>query len=150
MIRKMCTEDLVSVDRIEKDSFSDPYRMDQYEYELNDSPVSCLYVYEKEGEVVGYIDFWITFEACQLTKIAVDKNFRKLGIASEMIDFMVEEAIEQGCEAILLEVRKSNVTAQKLYEKHDFMEINVRKEYYPDNYEDAIVMGKVIGGLNDE
>lgn len=147
MIRKMCVEDLERIDPIEKESFSDPYRMDQYEYELNDSPVSCLYVYEKDGEILGYIDFWITFEACQLTKLAVKKEARKQGIASEMIDFMVEEAIKQECEAILLEVRKSNIAAQKLYAKHDFLEINVRKEYYPDNYEDAIVMGKVIGGL---
>lgn len=149
MIRKMCMEDLVVVDKIEKESFSDPYRMDQYEYELNDSPVSCLYVYEKDGEIVGFIDFWITFEACQLTKLAVAKKARKQGIASEMIDFMVEEAEEQGCEAIFLEVRKSNLAAQKLYEKHDFLEINIRKEYYPDNYEDAIVMGKVIGGYEE-
>lgn len=143
----MCVEDLMVIETIEQACFSDPYRMEQYEYEINDNPVAHLYVYEKAGEIIGFIDFWITFEACQLCKLAVVKKERGKGIASEMIDFMVDIAIEEDCEAIFLEVRKSNEIAQKLYEKHDFLVMNVRKEYYPDNYEDAIVMGKVIGGL---
>lgn len=147
MIRKMTVEDLPVIEKIEQACFNDPYRMDQYEYEINDNPVASLYVYEKEGQIVGFIDFWITFEACQLCKLAVSESERGQGIASEMIDYMVDYAIEQDCEAIFLEVRKSNEIAQNLYEKHDFLVMNVRKEYYPDNYEDAIVMGKVIGGL---
>ena len=80
MIRKMCMEDLVVVDKIEKESFSDPYRMDQYEYELNDSPVSCLYVYEKDGKeyfhsgavfVTDYYVYWYSY-----TTLAEDENSR--------------------------------------------------------------------------
>lgn len=147
MIRKMTVEDLDKVIEIEKECFTSLYNKQQYVYELEDNPCAYLYVLEIENEIVGYIDYWITFDSCQLTKIAVAKKHRRKGYASLLMDKMVEEAIAQACEAILLEVRVSNVSAQTFYEGYAFMEINRRKGYYSDTQEDAIVMGKVIGGL---
>lgn len=147
MIRKMSIEDLDRIDEIEKESFSSVYKKEQYEYELEDNPCAKLFVLEDENEIVGFIDYWITFDSCQLTKLAIANEYRGKGYAHELMEFMIEDAIKENCEAILLEVRESNVVAQNLYKAYDFLEINVRKGYYTDNKENAIVMGKAIGGL---
>lgn len=147
MIREMKESDFSHVEKIENECFVDPYKMEQYLYELHDNPVAKLFVLEIENEIVGFIDYWVTFDACQLTKLAIAKKHRQKGYGSTLIDYMVNNAIEEDCEAIFLEVRESNISAQNLYEKHDFMEMNIRKNYYSDNHENARVMGKVIGGL---
>lgn len=150
MIRRMEMSDLDTIVEIEKECFKSLYQKEQYAYELEDNPCAKLFVIEEDGVIAGYIDYWITFESCQLTKIAVAKNYRGKGYAKAMMEYMIEDAIKEKCEAILLEVRVSNEKAIALYESYDFIEINVRKGYYTDNNEDAIVMGKVIGGLYDE
>ena len=147
MIRKMQLSDLDAIDQIEKESFRSRYKKEQYEYELQDNPCAYLYVLEVENEIVGFIDYWITFDSCQLTKLAIAKAHRGKGYSLELMDHMIEEAIDLDCEAILLEVRESNQIAQNLYASYDFIEINRRKGYYTDNKETAIVMGKAIGGL---
>lgn len=147
MIRKMCIEDLDRIDEIEKESFSSIYKKEQYEYEIEDNPCAKLFVLEHEGEIVGFIDYWITFDSCQLTKLAIAKQHRGKGYAHELMEYMIEDAINEKCEAVLLEVRESNIVAQNLYKAYDFLEINIRKGYYSDNKENAIVMGKAIGGL---
>lgn len=147
MIRRMCIEDLERIDEIEKESFTSVYKKEQYEYELEDNPCAKLFVLEVEDKIVGFVDYWITFDSCQLTKLAIAKEYRGKGYAHELMEFMIEDAIKENCEAILLEVRESNKVAQNLYKAYDFLEINVRKGYYTDNKENAIVMGKAIGGL---
>lgn len=145
----MQTEDLDKVLEIEKECFTHPYTRENYEYELQDNPCAYLYVLKNdENEIVGFIDYWITFESCQLTKIAVAKKYRGNHYSCDMMEFMIEKAIEEECEAILLEVRVSNKVAISLYESYDFININTRKGYYSDNNEDAYVLGKVIGGLH--
>lgn len=147
MIRKMTIDDLDRIDEIEKESFSSIYKKEQYAYELEDNPCAKLFVLEKGKEIVGFIDYWITFDSCQLTKFAIAKAYRGNGYAHELMQYMIEDAINEKCEAILLEVRESNTIAQNLYKSYDFLVINRRKGYYTDNKETAIVMGKAIGGL---
>ncbi len=147
MIRKMSVDDLTRVIEIENESFTSVYKKEQYEYELEDNPCAHLFVIEKEDTIVGFIDFWITFESCQLTKIAIASAYRGLGYACELMEFMFAFAEEQDCEAVILEVRESNLIAQSLYESYDFIEINRRERYYTDNNETAIVMGKPLKGV---
>lgn len=139
--------DLDRVLEIEQASFSSTYNREQYLYELEENPCAKLFVIEEENKIVGFIDYWITFENCQLSKIAVDLHERKKGYAKQLMDFMIKDAITQMCEIVSLEVRESNLTAQKLYESYGFLEVNRRKGYYSDNQETAIVMVKPIGGL---
>lgn len=150
MIEKMKVEDLDEVLEIENESFLGAYKREHYEYELLDNPCANLYVLRRNGKLIGFIDYWITFESCQLTKIAIKKSERGKGYSHTLMNFMVDKSIEAGCEAIFLEVRESNTVAQSLYEEYDFLQMNIRKGYYSDNDEDAIVMGKVIGGLEME
>ncbi len=150
MIRRMEISDLDRIVEIEKECFTSLYKKEQYEYELEDNPCAKLFVYVEDDIIVGFIDYWITFESCQLTKLAVASAYRKQGYASALMEYMIEDAIKEKCEAILLEVRKSNQAAIALYDSYEFLEIGERKGYYSDNHEDALVMGKVIGGLYDE
>lgn len=150
MIRVMTLEDLDRIVEIEKQCFTSLYKKEQYAYELEDNPCAKLFVLEKDGNIVAFIDYWITFESCQLTKLAVAEKYRHQGCASALMEYMIEDAINEKCEAILLEVRKSNQVAISLYEAYEFIKIGERKGYYSDNHEDALVMGKVIGGLYDE
>lgn len=147
MIRKMCMEDLDRIDEIEKECFTSVYKKEQYEYELEDNPCAKLFVLIDDNEIIGFIDYWITFDSCQLTKLAIAKKYQGNGYAYELMDHMIKDAINEKCEAILLEVRESNQIAQNLYKTYGFLEINIRKGYYTDNKENAIVMGKAIGGL---
>lgn len=147
MIREMKIEDLERVIEIEEESFSSVYKKEQYEYELEDNPCAHLFVLEEKGIIIGFIDFWITFDSCQLTKIAIAKAFRGLSYACELMEYMFSFAEKENCEAVLLEVRESNIIAQKLYASYDFIEINRRNGYYSDNNETAIVMGKPLKGV---
>lgn len=143
----MSVDDLERVIEIENESFTSTYNKEQYEYELNDNICAHLFVLEKDDEIVGFIDFWITFESCQLTKIAIASAYRSLGYACELMEFMFTFAENENCEAVLLEVRESNLIAQSLYASYDFIEINRRERYYSDNNETAIVMGKPLKGV---
>lgn len=146
MIRRLTAMDVEAVLDIEKDCFKMPYNAEQYLYEFEDNPCAYIYGYYKEDQLIGFIDYWITFDCAQLCKIAVVESERNKGIASELMEYMCKDAGKHGCESVLLEVRASNDTAKSFYEKFDFMEVNVRKKYYDNPVEDAIIMGKVLVG----
>lgn len=145
MISEMQLDDVKEVVRIEKDNFTLPYEEKQYLYEIEDNLCAQLYVLKEEDVIVGYIDFWVTFESCQLCKIAVDKNYQGKGYGKQLMEFMFDK-VKDECETIFLEVRESNQRARAFYEGFDFWEINVRKNYYSDPIEDGIIMGKILVG----
>lgn len=125
--------------------FNDAWTYDNFIYEINDNPYSKVYLLKNEEEIIGYFGFWITFELCQITTIAVNQEYRGNGYANKMLEFIEQEAIKAECETISLEVRVSNNIARSLYQRNGYHEINIRKSYYSDNFEDAIVMAKGIG-----
>lgn len=143
----MKLEDINTIMDIEKECFSDVYKEEHLQYELEDNPCAKLAVLEIEGNIVGYVDYWITFDSCEVVRIAVAKQYQGNGYAHILLNYMIQIAIEEDCETIFLEVRRSNIVAQRLYFGHDFMKLSVRKGYYTNNNEDAIVLGKAIGGL---
>lgn len=146
MIRRMKTADAAVVAEIDSLCFPVPWKKQQYEAELKDNDFAFLYVLEQEGAVVGFIDFWITFDSCQLAKIAVLPAYQGKHLAHQLMDKMIEEADRAHCETISLEVRVSNEKAHRLYEAYDFIKVNIRKQYYQDNGEDADFLIKALGG----
>ncbi|WP_416325468.1 ribosomal protein S18-alanine N-acetyltransferase [[Eubacterium] hominis] len=146
MLRAMKKEDLNQILSIDAECFPMPWNEKQYLYELEENDYALLYVLEQDGIILGYIDFWITFDVCQLAKIAVLPPYRGKRYARLMMDQMIQDAQEKGCETISLEVRVSNQSAQKLYAAYDFINVNTRKRYYQDNGEDAYVLVKALGG----
>lgn len=149
MIRKINDSDLQEVVNLENLLFADdPWTKSAWLYEMHENPFACILVCTIEEKVVGYIDYWIIYEQMQIANIAVHPAFQRQGLAQEMMNFAINEAIHKGCETLSLEVRVSNIKAINLYEKNGFITVSTRKGYYS-NGEDAYLMVKPIGGLND-
>lgn len=96
-----------------------------------------------DEKIVGYIGISYILENADIISIVVHKDYTKQGVASLLLQEIFKFAKENNIQRIMLEVRSSNLPAQKLYEKHDFKQISIRKNYY-DNAEDALIYVKKI------
>ena len=90
------------------------------------------------GELKGYCCYSIVFEECELMRICTMPKYRRMGVAAGLLDDLIADARESGCETIFLEVRKSNKAAVLLYESRGFAYSYTRYTYY-ENGEDAYV-----------
>ena len=99
-------------------------------------------VAKHEEKIAGYAAVMCVLDEGNLVSIAVDEKYRKLGIASELLDIVYEEAKERGVTSINLEVRQSNTPAIKLYEKEKFEQVGQRKNFYKKPEEDALLFLK--------
>lgn len=150
MIRAAEDQDLDRIAELENVLFADsPWPWKEFEHELHENPFAILLVDEEEGRVVGYLDYWILYEQAQVATIGVDPEYQNRGIGSALLSYAEKDAADQGCETFSLEVRVSNALARHLYEKHGFIQVNIRKGYY-ENGEDAYLMVKPIGGQKDD
>lgn len=121
-------------------SFSAPWSIESIKKEITNNPHALYIVAIKNNMVLGYCGIWIILDEGHITNIAIHPNYRHLGIASLILSTLIEESKNRGAYSITLEVRKSNLAAQNLYGKFDFIEEGCRKNYYSDNLEDAIIM----------
>jgi len=140
-IRAMKDEDILAVTSIEMGAFSEPWPEKEIAYELHENPVAKLYVATVNEDVVGYLDFMITFDSATINRVAVNPGFRQQGIGQALLEKMVDVCHQQKdpVEFITLEVRPSNTAAQALYLKNGWKQVTVKKGYYS-NGEDAIYM----------
>lgn len=139
--RKMTVEDVEAVHAIEVESFPTPWSLDSFHYEMRVNPYANYIVAEDEtGTIVGYCGMWIVIDSAQITNVAVTKKARGQGIGEGLMREAMRVAKEQKAEMMSLEVRVSNTVAQNLYRKLGFQEGGIRKGYYTDNHEDALVM----------
>ena len=90
--------------------------------------------------VAGYVGIWFQGDQAHITEIAVRESLRGQGIGELLLIGTVRAAYEQGLEEVTLEARVSNFIAQRLYDKYGFNEVGIRKNYYADNREDAVIM----------
>lgn len=141
IIRPMKKSDLAQVMAIEKVSFLAPWSEEQFLYELEGNPFCSLFVAEEKEYILGFIDFWITFDSGCINQIAVHPNLRQKGIASILMEDALKRLVGQGVKNVTLEVRIHNASAIKLYEKFGFAQRLIKKGYY-DNGDDAIYMEK--------
>ena len=139
-LEAMRLEDLPRVLEIERESFRTPWPRDAYTHELTDNRLAAYIVARDEAQLVGYAGMWVILDEAHVTTIAVDPEYRGQHIGERLLVGLLDAAIARGARWMTLEVRKSNATAQTLYKKYGFREIGVRKAYYSDNREDAIVM----------
>ena len=138
-ITKMTKEHLSDVLHISKLSFPIPWSQDSFEKELKN--VFAKYVVAiVNNTVVGYGGMWIIIDEAHITNIAVHPEFRGCGIGDRILSSMISQCLSQRVTAMTLEVRASNIPAQSLYRKYGFKEEGVRKGYYEDNHEDAVIM----------
>ena len=139
-ISPMRTEDIERVLEIEQDSFPTPWPRDAYTHELRENRLACYVVARVMAQIVGYAGMWIILDEAHVTTLAVEPVSRRRRIGERLLVALIEEAMKRGARWVTLEVRKSNASAQALYRKYGFKDIGVRKGYYSDNREDAIVM----------
>jgi len=139
-VRKMTTDDLEAVHRIECSSFPNPWTKEAFMHELFENQYAHYFVIEMEEEIVGYCGLWVVFDDAQITNIAVLPTYRGQKLGETLLSYVMRFAKECEASQMTLEVRVSNLVAQALYKKLGFKEIGIRKNYYSDNQEDALLM----------
>lgn len=140
-IREMQPEDLPEVCRIEKQTFSMPWSEKGFLDSLK-AENTCYLTVLSEGEVVGYCGLMKVLEEGDITNVAVKETCRGRGVGYAMLEKLLEKGKSQGIEAFTLEVRESNASAIGLYEKLGFVNCGVRKNYYENPVENAVIMWK--------
>ncbi len=141
-IIEMTKEHIDEVMIVENLSFSVPWSREALIEEINNNKFAYYYVAKYNGALVGYGGMWKVFEEGHIMNIAVHPEYRGTGIGSRILVYMIEEAKRISIEKMTLEVRKGNTVAQALYSKYGFESAGIRKAYYADNGEDAIIMWK--------
>ncbi len=137
--RPMTLADLDEVMEIERDSFAYPWSS---RFFLQEFQVACArsVLAVINGRIAGYILFWVLSNEVDIHNLAVRGEFRRRGIGKLLLREVVAEAMRQFSARVRLEVRKSNMAAQRLYESVGFAATGIRKGYYSDDGEDALVM----------
>lgn len=141
IITKMNETHLKAVMEIEQNSFSHPWSENSFSDEMKKDS-SYLFVALQNDEVIGYAVMATVLDEGSLLDIAVSKNHRRKGVAKELFATLCDIAKEKKLSFITLEVRSSNESARKFYEKSGFECVAIRKNYYSKPIEDAVLMTK--------
>lgn len=139
-IRQMVEEDIADVLEVDEQIFTASWTEGIFKHEILDNQYAHYFVVEADGEIIGYAGLWIVEDDAQVTNIGLLKKYRGYKIGEKLFGFALQYAMNEGVTRLSLEVRVSNIAAQKMYEKFGLVRGGIRKNYYTDNNEDAIVM----------
>jgi len=144
IIRPMGFEDLEEVVLLERKCFSDPWSLDTFVHEITKNHMASYVVAvdESNNKVVGYAGMWIILDEAHITNVGVLPEYRGKGIGLLLMNRQLKDSIVAGAVKMTLEARISNNVAISLYEKLGFTQVGIRKKYYEDNKEDAVIMWK--------
>ncbi|HEY8350680.1 MAG TPA: ribosomal protein S18-alanine N-acetyltransferase [Clostridia bacterium] len=137
--REEYIDDIMTVENL---SFKIPWSRQSITDEFLHNEKAVYFCALIKGRAVGYAGMWQVCDEGHITNIAVHPEFRRSGIGSALMEALIAEADRRGLAALTLEVRKSNHSARSMYEKYGFKDGGMRKAYYADNNEDAIIMWK--------
>lgn len=140
-IVKMDEGHVAPIAQLEKQCFSDPWSEKSIAAELN-SRLSYWLVAVENGEVVGYIGSQSVLGESDMMNVAVHPEHRRKGIAEALVETLSRDLKERGNVCLTLEVRASNAPAIALYDKLGFTQVGLRKNYYRNPREDALIMRK--------
>ena len=140
VVRGMRIEDVPAAHELDKLSFTLPWPERSLRFEVTDNPSARCWVAEWEGRVVGMLVLWMIMDEAHIATLATHPDFRRQGIAEQLLVTALEKAHAEGARSALLEVRAGNEAAQALYRKYGFDVVGRRKRYYKDNNEDAVLM----------
>jgi [ribosomal protein S18]-alanine N-acetyltransferase len=140
-IRRLELRDLNAIEEIERSSYPTPWSRSMFASELAKPSSLCLGAFEGDG-LIGYLIISRYVDAWHVMNVAVDPDHRGRGIARMLFDELFARTAEDGGRGYTLEVRVSNDAAIRLYERLGFRSKGVRRGYYTDNREDALVMWK--------
>ena len=142
-IRRLAYSDLPDVIAVERRAFPSPWSLAMFVLELSKPSSICVGAVSNVG-LAGYLICSRYHTVWHLMNVAVDLDYRRLGVASRLIEHLFEEAGET--ERYTLEVRVSNIEAIRMYESFGFRSAGVRRSYYHDNNEDALIMWRTHTG----
>ena len=149
VIRKATGDDVSQIENLEKLCFAVPWSYESLKHDINENKLSMYIVAElvmsdidqvPNNIIVGYIGIWNIVDEGHITNVAVSPKYRRQHIATIMIDTLIKSTEEAGIKRHSLEVRAGNTAAKNLYEGFGFVQAGLRKGYYEDNKEDAIIM----------
>jgi len=145
VIRRMTLEDIAQVQQIDALSFSLPWPERSFHYELNQNPAARLWVAEdrtaqKTAKITGMIGIWVIVDEIHIATLAVHPDHRRQNIGKKLFLTALMSAYDEGAKKAFLEVRSSNTAAINLYQGMGFLTAGIRKRYYKDNNEDALLM----------
>ena len=142
-IGDLSPEEIDLLYEIETASYSNPWPIDAFRRELK-LPFSRILAARNNGPegppLLGYCVLWVIRDEAHVLNLAVHPDARRQGVASSLLRAAIDAARVQGARILYLEVRRSNTSAQQLYEGFGFRQVGVRPRYYEDNREDALVM----------
>jgi [ribosomal protein S18]-alanine N-acetyltransferase len=142
-IRTAAAADLDRIMQIENQSFLAPWSELTLENQIVNS-IAVFLVAEVERSIIAFSLSWVADTEVHLLKLAVDENFRRRHVGYKMLDAVMDECADRGGREVFLEVRRQNIGALYFYKNYGFLPVGVRKRYYSDTGEDAIVMRKEI------
>lgn len=133
--------DLDGVLQVEAESFTNPWTREMYAWELQNRSVCHIYVVRTEDcAVAGFCAFWLVFDEIHINNLALRPNFRAQGMGTALLQHVLAEARRLGARRATLEVRPSNASARRLYERFGFYVAGTRRNYYSNPVEDALVL----------
>ena len=139
---KMKIMHLDQVTAIENSCFTTPWSCQSFVYELSQNSFAHYIVALLENKVVGYAGMWVIMDEAHVTNVAVHPDYRGQRIGYSLMQQMLVRAALRGAAKMTLEVRSTNESAKRLYTQLGFKESGVRKGYYEDTKDDAIIMWK--------
>ncbi|MCD4839823.1 ribosomal protein S18-alanine N-acetyltransferase [Neobacillus sedimentimangrovi] len=140
VFRYMREEDINQVYEVEKASFTTPWSIESFYNELYNNKFAVYIVLEQDHRVIGYSGMWLVIDEAHVTNVAILPEYRGRKLGEAMMRKLMAVAREMGAKSMTLEVRVTNEVAQSLYRKLGFQNGGIRKNYYSDNQEDALVM----------
>ena len=140
VIDDMTLDDIDAVQEVERSSFPVPWPANAFRHELTQNRNARYVVARSNDVIVGYAGLWLMVDEAHITTFAVHPDSRRQRIGERLLQRLFEVAAVMNAEWLTLEVRASNLPAQKLYEKYGFRRAGVRRRYYSDNNEDALIM----------
>ncbi len=139
-IRKMTMDDLEQVVAIDQVSFGLPWPPRSFQFELTNNPASRCWVGEMDGRIVAMLVGWFIVDEIHIATFATHPDYRRQGIGRNLLYHVLRSAKEEGAITSFLEVRAGNEAALAMYRKFGYVESGLRKGYYSDNREDAVLM----------
>ena len=146
----MSSGDLDELVRIERESFDTPWDRDQFLAPVGGEGVAIHLVLETDDSggprrIAGYASAWVVAGEMQINNFAMAKECRRQGLGTRMLHHLLDEAARQGCAEVSLEVSRANQGAIRMYEACGFRKVGIRKAYYRNSGEDALILTCLLG-----
>jgi [ribosomal protein S18]-alanine N-acetyltransferase len=135
--------DIDAVLAIEEASFTSPWTREMYLAEFENRGISFFYLAKSAtGDIIGFCSFWRVLDELHINNLAVMPEYRRGHAATALLTRVLEDGAKMGARRATLEVRHSNEPAQRLYERFNFTIAGIRRGYYSNPVEDALILWK--------